>query len=199
MILNSFKHQHVAKILALLLAAASMIVVTKTVWASFSTAISLTGAGVGIDPSIDVDGNGVIHAVWSEQISGSWIVRYAKSTDDGATFPDANRKTVSATNVDARQPRIEIDSTNALHVVWTEQTTMFTQPYYASSTNGGSTFSTPADLFSGGDATNIDDPTVRANGDTVVIIWKTEGPLSLSVIRVRSTDNGANFNAASDL
>lgn len=215
--------------------------------AAFTSPITLSTPATGAYfPAIDVDGNGIIHAIWAEEAGGdNREIIYASSTDDGITFP--SRLNISSSAYLSTSPDIEVDSVNTIHIVWEEDTasgnsdiyyanstnggTSFSAPknissnatqsvsphietssgdriqvvwtdetadeitqlFYANSSNGGSTFSAPANISN--TTHNLDNPIVRAVGTVVGAIWEAQGP-QYGIYRVRSTDNGATFGAA---
>src|SRR3989338_7857023 len=125
----------------------------QTAW-SDSRQIS-DGLNTAIVPSVTTDANGYLHAVWMEidpAIEDWWNgienpgIYYSKWNGDIWSTPV---KISNNTAKSAAMPAIAADSNNNLHVVWDEQyynsetTNPEGQIMYSTSSDGGTTWSTP--------------------------------------------------------
>jgi len=91
-------------------------------------------------PSITVDSSNHIHMVWQDRAPGNFEIYYRKSTNGGDTWGSVRRLTW--TSGLSNSPAIALDSSNHIHVVWTDGTPGAIDIYYKRSTNGGVTWTT---------------------------------------------------------
>ena len=98
-------------------------------------------------------------------------------------------RTLSDAGMGSQYPNVAFYN-NTIHVVWVGYPSGSGEIYYARSTNGGSTFSTPVALSS--PALNDDRPVVTAGPNGVYVGWNSDNNTGAVYVR-RSTDNGANF------
>lgn len=161
---------------------------------NFPSKINISSSAyLSTSPEIEVDSANVVYVVWEEDTaSGNSDIYFATSTDSGLTF--SAPKNISNTATQSVSPAIETSSGNRIQIVWTDETVgEITQLFYANSSDGGNTFSSPANISNTSD--NLDNPIVRAVGSVVGAIWEAQGP-QYGIYRVRSTDNGATFGTA---
>jgi hypothetical protein len=96
------------------------------------------GSGYSYSPSISVDSSDNIHVVWNDDTSGNNEIYFKKSTDGGVTWIGSKRLTWnSGLSIDAA---IAVDSSNNVHVVWQDYSSVNYEIYYRRSTNGGITW-----------------------------------------------------------
>ena len=125
---------------------------TSSGFGNFTTAV----AGSYQLSNLGVDGNGVLHYSFA-QTDSPFGIYHISSSDGGNTF--SNLHTVSSSldpfpaaphYVNDREnaaPSLAIDGDNNLHIAWTDYpANQAPQAYYARSTDGGTTWSTPLDL-----------------------------------------------------
>ena len=75
--------------------------------------------GYSLDPDMVIDHKGIIHVVWSYNITGShWLIMYAKSEDDGLTWTEP-LDILQNTDLWMLQPHIACDSKSNLYVTYT--------------------------------------------------------------------------------
>lgn len=95
-------------------------------------------------PSAVVDKNGVIHVAWQDQYDGNnWRIDYAKSVDGGITWSTAI--TIATFGV---YPSITVDNKNKLVVMYNTSNDGDNLKK-TQSTDGGTAWSTPQDIFNG--------------------------------------------------
>ncbi|MCS6844204.1 MAG: hypothetical protein NZ528_07775 [Caldilineales bacterium] len=92
-----------------------------------------------LGPQFAVDRSGAIHVVWSENLGSENLeVFYARREPDGVWSQPLN---ISNTPLTSFQPQLALDSTGALHVIWSESawvnTGWETRLLYAQRTIGG--------------------------------------------------------------
>ena len=102
-------------------------------------------SGYSIVPDMAVDPSGNLHVVWSDLTSGNLEIYHKKSTDGGATWTTGHRLTWNAGA--SMSPKIGVDTSGHLHVVWQDETPGSWQVYYARSTDGGAAW-TPSQRLS---------------------------------------------------
>jgi hypothetical protein len=156
-----------------------------------------------------VDGNGVIHVVWSEDDPLYDEIHYGSSTDGGATWSCSTADRLISFNdgegvFDTCE--IAIDSQNNIFVVWSEdepEPSGQNEIMLSYSTDGGATWSgSAADVVISDplqdDTSNY--PTVVADlNDTIHVVYnKTEAVSGAAKIHTtRSTDGGVTWSAVS--
>ena len=97
-------------------------------------------------PKIAVDAAGVVHLAYAESTGGpfeQYRVRYARSTDGGATFQPS--RPVSGMN--GAFPSLAVDDANSVYVLWELFESQRSRPRglgFSVSRDGGLSFSTPA-------------------------------------------------------
>jgi len=158
---------------------------------------------------VAVDGNDVIHVVWSEDDPSYDEIHYGYSTDGGATWSCSASDTVISYN-DGEGAfdtcDIAIDSNNNLFVVWSEdepEPSGENEILLSYSTDGGATWSgTAADVVISDplqDATSNYPAIAIDQSDVIHVVYnKTEATSGTAKIHyTRSTDGGATWSATS--
>jgi hypothetical protein len=85
----------------------------------------------------------IIHVIWRTNNDPNYVVRYAQSTDDGATWTDGDGggsgtyHTVSDAGRDSLTPAIAIDSSDTVHVVWKDISSSPNSLYYRTRASNG--------------------------------------------------------------
>jgi len=91
------------------------------------------------DPAISIDSNGDIHVVWEEHYTpGNYEISFKKSLDEGVTWTPGKKLTWAEGY--SSDPKMSIDSNNAVHVVWWDTASGVWETYYRRSTDGGTTW-----------------------------------------------------------
>jgi len=121
-----------------------------------STAIGKANSGDAITPSVVVDTDGFVHAIWSENYpDGTWEVHHSRSEDNGQTwtgFESGVDHLVSHRSAQNGwwnyQPRIAVSEGDGagvlktIHAVWSEVSAgEGTEVHYSRSTDNGTTWS----------------------------------------------------------
>ena len=107
--------------------------------ADWSPARRLTWtSGESNNPAIAADSSGNIHVVWSDYAPGNPEIYYKKSTDAGANWTLAKRLTWTSST--SSRPAIAVDSSDGLHLVWSDDTPGNGEIYYVKSTDYGATW-----------------------------------------------------------
>jgi hypothetical protein len=131
-----------------------------------------------------------VYVVWRDNSSGKDQIYFKRSSDTGNSFNTTEN--LSNTNGSSTDPQITATGNNA-YIVWSDTTTGNGDIYFKSSTDNGTSFSSPKNL-----STNLDGPAlfpqVEAIGNNVYVVWQDETP-DKGRIRFRaSNDNGNDFS-----
>jgi hypothetical protein len=147
-------------------------------------------------PCIAVDSAGNPYVVWHEYMSGNAEVYFKKSTDGGATWTMNKRVTWNAGWSIA--PKIAVDSSGGLHLVWSDFSPGNYEVFYARSTNGGATWSTGKRLtWNAGWSLN---PRIAVCGSkNLYVVWSDSTPGVNEIYYARSMDGGATWTTAKRL
>jgi hypothetical protein len=138
-----------------------------------------------LNPEIALSGPNV-YIVWHDHESINAIdILYRRSTDGGASFEPTEN--LSNSPEVSERPAIAAIG-NGVYVVWQEDTLTDRDIFFIRSIDGGSTFSTPADL-SENDGTS-QNPSISATENTVHV---DDASGNSEILYRRSTDVGANF------
>lgn len=152
-------------------AAAKVLFVRSTdLGLSFNEPLDVSrSSGVAFDPEIAIDSSNAINVAWQDTAPGTSVVRFSRSTDGGLTFSDP--KQVSTGSGNATEAAIATDSAGRISIVWVDDSAGHAEAYYARSTDGGTSFSDPADVsnFPNGD---IHKPSVVAFQNTVYVAFQ---------------------------
>jgi len=128
-------------------------------------------------PAVAVNSAKNIHIVWVDDVSGNMEIYYRKSLDSGATWSAIKRLTWNAGY--SSVPRIAIDSSDNIHIVWMDDSPGNPEIYYKCSTDNGTSWSSPQrvtwNLTPSGYPDIACDTTNRAH-----IVWDEYFPTTLS-------------------
>ncbi len=143
--------------------------------------------------SLWVSGDAV-YVVWKEETGGTYSIRFAKSVNAGVTW--STPVYVSALDTLSKTaPALAVDGQGMINVVWQQYTGSTDGIYFARSSNGGQSFSTPAELqaeASGPKSTPRVD--VDASGN-IYVSYETAVSGDPDVWFVRSNDGGATWGS----
>jgi len=92
------------------------------------------------DPAIGVESSGFLHLVWGDETPGNSEIYHKKSTDGGATWSVNKRLTWNSGG--SVGPKIAVDPSGCLHVVWPDHSPGNYEIYYKNSPDGGATWTT---------------------------------------------------------
>lgn len=164
--------------------------------AGWSANQRLTWTSTGsYSPCIAVDSKNAIHVVFYDGVPGPTAeLYYKKSTDGGASWSTAQRLTWNSG--ESIGPTISVDSNDAVHVVWADDTPGDAQVYYKRSTDGGVTWGPAKRLtwISGWSEC----PAIAIDaGNTIHIAWHVyiSEPFNGEIYYKKSTDGGTTWSA----
>jgi len=144
-------------------------------------------AGVSQAPAIAVDTWGNLHVLWYDYTPGNYEIFYSKSTDGGATWPAGQR--ITWTSGWSGLPDIAVDSSNNIHVVWSDETPGNAEIYYKKSTDGGVTWSISQRLTWNSGISEVPAIAVNPSGDLHALWWDNT-PGNAEIFYKKSTDGG---------
>jgi hypothetical protein len=158
---------------------------------TFSEPVTISGeAGGAFEPEIAMTAGDVINVVWEDTVSGTSAIRFARSTDNGATFSSPQQ--VSHGDGSATEAHIAADGAGRLSVVWVQTIGDDKHAFYSRSTDDGATFSEPLQLTRA-PGTSISKPLALAYQNVVYVAYQNEAPRHMQVYLAKSEDGGATF------
>ncbi len=143
------------------------------------------------NPRIAVDSNDHIHVVWSDNTPGVSEIFYKKSTDGGTTWT-TRRLTWNANT--SSLPDIAIDSSDHIHVVWTQ---LYSQDndeiYYKKSTDGGTTWTTRRLTWNS--SYSWEAQIATDTGNNIYVVWYDKSSGWWHIYLKISTDGGSTWTS----
>lgn len=163
----------------------------------FSPVSDLTnGVGISGNSHLTISGDKVF-AIW-QTLNANNDIFFINGTDSGSgvKFPDPIKNLSNVQSDTATNPQIAVTGNN-VYAVWQESDSSGANDIiFTNSTDGGSTFSVPANLTkNSGDSIN---PKLSVSGNDVYVVWEDDtsnGPGNYDVLFVKGTNtgNGAKF------
>jgi hypothetical protein len=138
---------------------------------------------------ISSEGNNV-YVVWEDFTPGTFFdIFFSVSTDGGLTFSTPDN--ISENAGFSTFPQISSDGNN-VYVVWYDNTPGNFDIFFARSTDGGLTFSTPDNISENTGSSFV--PQISSEGDNVYIVWTDDTPGNNDIFFSVSTDGGLIFS-----
>jgi hypothetical protein len=163
--------------------------------------------------NVEVDKNGVLHMSFADLDNTQ--VRHTKSTDGGLSFTPSVVVGSAHTLFPSGPPYIvhvrenaainmavdgSVGTGNNVHVVWSDFPGTTVNSFYAHSTDGGNSWSTPQSLDSAMHGLITVMPTVAASGNNVAVSFTgVDANDSARYYQLNSTNNGSSFSPSSTL
>jgi len=162
---------------------------------SFSTGKNVSSnADFSMTPQAAVDAAGNISVVWEDDTANNSNILFSRSTDGGATW--STPRNVSSSTGYSFNPRIAVDSTGGINVVWVDTTPGNQDVFFSRSTNGGAGFSAPQNLSN--DAPDSASPQVGVDtSGNISVVWENDD-ITYGIMYRHSTD-GVTFSTATNL
>jgi hypothetical protein len=143
-----------------------------------------------MNPAIAADPQGNISVVWEEYDDyGFSSIFFAHSDDGGESF--SNRTVVSESDSEQAEPKVAVNETGWIFVVWSEESPEGSDTMIAHSNDSGATFS-PAMEVSPSQNSQVH-PDIAVSGSMVFITWAEEKGVDLNITMARSIDGGHTF------
>ncbi|CAG0927197.1 hypothetical protein PLCT1_00271 [Planctomycetaceae bacterium] len=150
--------------------------------------ILVSGGADSRNPQCAFDSTGTLHIVWEEGNAPTRDIFYATRTS-GGTITSANLTNTGA--ADESSPRIHVDPSNRVHVVWESGGAVF---YRRKTTSFGTAI--PLPHVTGGSTAQSPDVATDA-GERVYVLWSEQIAANRNLRILRSDDNGTNFGEVS--
>jgi len=142
-------------------------------------------------PQTAVDSNGNIFVVWEDDTSTNANILFSRSSDGGATFSAPIN--ISHSKLFPFGPRIAVDSSGGINVVWNDNSPGNLEIMFARSIDGGLTFSAPVNVSH--DASTSSSPQVAVDSTgNIFVVWENDSGV-LGILFSRSVDGGVTFSA----
>jgi hypothetical protein len=153
-------------------------------------------AGGSLYPTIAVDSSKNVHVVWHDYTAGNVEIFYKRSTDAGVTWGAIKRLTWNSGESFA--PRIAIDSSNNIHVVWFDFTPGNAEIFYKRSTDVGKTWSSVKRL-TWTSAESRDSAVAVDPSNNIHVVWYDGTSGNYEIYHKRSTNGGVNWSGTKRL
>jgi hypothetical protein len=140
-------------------------------------------------PAVATDSNNNIHVIWQDSSPLNYELYYKKSTDGGINWTGGKRLTWNPSY--SAEPALAIDSSDAIHTVWEDNSPGYSQIFYKRSTDGGGTWITKRLSWTSGDS-HHPDLAIDSN-DHIYIVYRDNGPGNYEIYYRISTDGGASW------
>lgn len=157
-------------------------------------AIFPASAGDSRTPGVFLDTAGTLHMVWAEGTSPNREIYYATRTSVGVVSTPAN---LSVSTDDEANPRVAVDSTGRVHVVWEGSTpppSPTTAIFYRRTQGGIFVAATVLPKANGAQPAEMPDIGVD-EANRVYVVWAEQTGTARNIRLLRSDDNGANFGS----
>ena len=165
--------------------------------ATWSTSKRLTwNEGMSWNPAVAVDSLDNLHVAWADMTPGNFEIYYKMSTDGGVTW--STSKNLSLTSGNSCSPAIAVDSSNRIHVAWSDATPGNMEIYYRKSTDKGNTWAASQRLSWTAEASAQPGIAVDASG-RIHVAWSDSTPGDSEIYYKKSTDGGSTWTAGKSL
>lgn len=149
-----------------------------------------------VNPAIAVNCRGVVVVVWKDDREGSPRIYAARSLDKGTIF-SANMRIDDGvgTSFASGMPRIAVDTSGNVYVVWNDNRDGNSNVYLARSTNDGSTFSSSVRVDDTGASSSAQgNPDVAASRNGLVAaVWMDSRNGKYEIYFAASSNGGVSF------
>ena len=150
-------------------------------------------------PAIAIDSNDALYVAWEDVITpGNSEIYFKKSPDGGATWNPAER--ITWTSSYSRFPALAIDSNDAVHAVWEDDTSGDYEIYYRKTTDGGATWGA-AQRLTWNTGSSYFAAVAIDSSNHIHVAWHDLTPdyYYAEIYSKRSTDGGAAWSPAQRL
>jgi len=156
-----------------LLVVTCLLVCSLTLGAAWTSKRLTNNAGDSYGPAVAVGGPSNVYVTWEDTTPGNNEIFFVKSTDSGATWQTAAN--ISKNTGYSECPRIAINGTSTVYLVWDDTTPGNIEIFFKRSTDGGATWQTAKRLtYNAGDSNY---PKIAHNNmANVYVVWSDTTP-----------------------
>jgi hypothetical protein len=140
-------------------------------------------------PAIVTDSNKNIHVVWHDNSPGNYEIFYAMSTDSGTTWAS---KRLTWNQGESMIPALAVDSTDVIHLVWSDSSPGNLEIYHRTSATGGTTW-TAAKRLSWNLGQSSFAKIATDLSDNIHVVWEDNAFLNYEIVHKSSTDGGTTW------
>ena len=154
---------------------------------------NLTGAtNASVNPSFAVDASGNLHVVWQETRDGDFEIFYKKLDDIGNTLIDDIRVTNASGT--SNRPDVGVDTSQNVHIVWSDERDGNPEIYYKKLDNSGNTLITDTRITDNSAMSSDPAMKIQASGE-IAVTWTDNRPGNGEIYFVKLANNGTRLNA----
>ncbi|MAQ18531.1 MAG: hypothetical protein CMN30_27505 [Sandaracinus sp.] len=169
-------------------------------WGGTSVRLDDTTNGPAIGPRFAINGGGqTVNVHWADFRGGTnYREMYRdRSTDYGATFPNASGRLNPSMNIDAFNVELATSGNNVYVVYEAFTSTRSRHIFFVRSTDAGVNFSAPVQLDHGSGTSFVaSTPQIAADGTDVHVVWRDNRNGALDIYHVRSTNSGSTWSTS---
>ena len=157
-----------------------------------------TAGGNSVSQQVTASTDGTkLTTVWQRYAGYGWIVQASSSTDSGTTWSSPTDLSVSGGSAEIPQIASSADGTK-LTAVWYRYNGSENIVQASTSTDSGTTWSTPIDLSAAGGTANTPHITSSTDGTRLTAVWQRYNG-TYTIQASASTDSGATWSTPTDL
>jgi hypothetical protein len=163
-------------------------------WTDPNIRVNVSGAHQR-NPVMAVDSTGTVNVAWEDNRWSDWDIYFARSTDSGETWSNANRVNTAPSSTTQIHPTMDVDSSGTIYIAWEDEINGNEDIYLGISSDGGVTWSDPS-IKVNTDATTTDQtkPSLSAGGEGIMtLVWQDNRNLNPDIYCAISVDGGATW------
>lgn len=147
-------------------------------------------SGDSCHPALDAGGDGRVHVLWDDVSPGNAEIYYKNSSDNGVSWPGAQRLTYNSGYSWAGD--VMVKSSANIHVFWSDLSPTNAEIHHKRSTNVGSTWLPPQRLtWNSGGSWSAD--ACEDNAENFHLVWHDFTPGNAEIYHKTSPDGGSTW------
>jgi hypothetical protein len=135
-----------------------------------------------VNPQMDLHGSNV-YIVWQDNTLGNFDILFRVSTNNGSTF--ASTKNLSNNAGNSINAQISSVS-DAVRIVWQDNTLGDSDIFFKASGNEGSTFGSTKNLSNNDGDSSV--PQIISSGDNIYVVWQDDTPGNFDILFKKGVD-----------